>query len=163
MPELLRLRAEHAPAVLAFELANREYFATFVSDRGDEFFERFTDRFNALLAEQDAGTCAFHVLVAEDSVLGRFNLVDIENGTADLGYRVAQRATGRGVATATVRELCRLAATQYGLDTLCAATSHENTASQRVLAKAGFTPVGPAGPADLGGKAGTWYRRDLRG
>ncbi|MFE2211620.1 GNAT family N-acetyltransferase [Streptomyces canus] len=164
MPELLRLRAEHAPAILAFELANREYFATFVSDRGDEFFERFTDRFNALLAEQDAGTCAFHVLVAEDgSVLGRFNLVDIENGTADLGYRVAQHATGRGVATATVRELCRLAATRYGLDTLCAATSHENAASQRVLAKAGFTPVGPAGPADLGGKAGTWYRRDLRG
>ncbi|MFJ9008050.1 GNAT family N-acetyltransferase [Streptomyces canus] len=164
MPELLRLRAEHAPAVLAFELANREYFATFVSDRGDEFFERFTDRFNALLTEQDSGTCAFHVLVAEDgSVLGRFNLVDIENGTADLGYRVAQHATGRGVATATVRELCRLAATRYGLDTLCAATSHENTASQRVLAKAGFTPAGPAGPADLGGKAGTWYRRDLRG
>jgi len=164
VPELLRLRAEHAPAVLAFELANREYFATLVSDRGDEFFERFTDRFNALLAEQDAGTCAFHVLVAEGgSVLGRFNLVDIENGTADLGYRVAQHATGRGVATATVRELCRLAATRYGLDTLCAATSHENTASQRVLTKAGFTPVGPAGPADLGGKAGTWYRRDLRG
>ncbi|MCX4855695.1 GNAT family N-acetyltransferase [Streptomyces canus] len=164
MPELLRLRVEHAPAVLAFELADREYFATFVSDRGDEFFERFTDRFNALLAEQDAGICAFHVLVAEGgSVLGRFNLVDIENGTADLGYRVAQHATGRGVATATVRELCRLAATRYGLDTLCAATSHENTASQRVLAKAGFTPVGPADPADVGGKAGIRYRRDLRG
>ncbi|MEV3910303.1 GNAT family N-acetyltransferase [Streptomyces canus] len=164
MPELLRLRAEHAPAVLAFELANREYFATFVSDRGDDFFERFTDRFNALLVEQEAGICAFHVLVAEDgSVLGRFNLVDLENGTADLGYRVAQHATGRGVATATVRELCRLAATRYGLDTLCAATSHENVASQRVLAKAGFTPVGPADPADLGGKAGIRYRRDLRG
>nr|WSZ13525.1 GNAT family N-acetyltransferase [Streptomyces canus] len=164
MPELLRLRAEHAPAVLAFELANREYFATFVSDRGDDFFERFTDRFNALLVEQEAGICALHVLVAEDgSVLGRFNLVDLENGTADLGYRVAQHATGRGVATATVRELCRLAATRYGLDTLCAATSHENVASQRVLAKAGFTPVGPADPADLGGKAGIRYRRDLRG
>ncbi|WP_406161857.1 GNAT family N-acetyltransferase [Streptomyces sp. NBC_00882] len=164
MPELLRLCAEHAPAVLAFELANREYFATFVSDRGDDFFERFTDRFNALLVEQEAGICAFHVLVAEDgSVLGRFNLVDLENGTADLGYRVAQHATGRGVATATVRELCRLAATRYGLDTLCAATSHENVASQRVLAKAGFTPVGPADPADLGGKAGIRYRRDLRG
>lgn len=164
MPELLRLRAEHAAAVLAFESADREYFATFVSDRGDDFFERFTDRFNALLAEQEAGICAFHVLVDEDgSVLGRFNLVDIENGTADLGYRVARHATGRGVATATVRELCRLAATRYGLDTLCAATSHENIASQRVLAKAGFVPVGPADPADLGGKAGIRYRRDLRG
>ena len=34
MPELQRLRADHAPAVLAFELANRAYFATFISDRG---------------------------------------------------------------------------------------------------------------------------------
>jgi ribosomal-protein-alanine N-acetyltransferase len=30
-----------------------------------------------------------------------------------------------------------------------------------VLAKAGFDPVGPADPADLGGKPGTWYQRDL--
>ena len=164
MPELLRLRAEHAPAVLAFELVDRAFFAASVTDRGDAFFDHFAERFEARLAEQETGLCAFHVLVAEDgSVLGRFNLVDIENGAADLGYRVAQHATGRGVATATVRELCRLAATRYGLDTLCAATSHENIASQRVLAKAGFTPVGPADPADLGGKAGIRYRRDLGG
>jgi len=30
-----------------------------------------------------------------------------------------------------------------------------------VLAKAGFVPAGPADPADLGGKAGTWYQRTL--
>jgi len=40
MPELERLRAGHAPAVLAFELANRAYFAASVSDRGDDFFAR---------------------------------------------------------------------------------------------------------------------------
>jgi [ribosomal protein S5]-alanine N-acetyltransferase len=60
-----------------------------------------------------------------------------------------------------VREVCRLAAAQHGLRTLRAATSHQNTASEKVLLKAGFTPVGPAGPADLGGKTGTWYQRDL--
>jgi RimJ/RimL family protein N-acetyltransferase len=38
------------------------------------------------------------------------DLVDLEEGTAKLGYRVAQQVTGRGVATATVQELCRLAA-----------------------------------------------------
>jgi ribosomal-protein-alanine N-acetyltransferase len=103
------------------------------------------------------------VLVAEDgSVLGRFNLVDIDDRTAELGYRVAQHVAGSGVATATVRELCRLAATRHGLCTLRAATSYENAASQRVLTKAGFVPVGPADPAHLGGKPGTWYQRDLR-
>ena len=159
MPELQRLRADHASAVLAFELANRAYFAAFVSDRGDKFYDQFTERHNALLAEQEAGICACYVLVAEDgSVLGRFNLYGIEDGTADLGYRVAQHVAGHGVTTATVRELCRLAAAQYGLRTLRAAVTHENVASQKVLAKAGFLPAGPANP---GGKPGIWYQRDL--
>ena len=162
MPELQRLHAGHAPAVLAFELANRAYFAAFVSDRGDEFYDQFTGRHSALLAEQEAGLCAFYVLVAEDgSVLGRFNLYDFEDGTAELGYRVAQHVAGRGVATAAVRELCRLAAARHGLRTLKAATARENAASQKVLAKAGFVPVGPADPAHLGGKPGTRYQRDL--
>jgi [ribosomal protein S5]-alanine N-acetyltransferase len=162
VPELQRLHAGHAPAILAFELANRAYFADFVSDRGDEFYDQFTERHSALLAEQEAGICAFYVLVAEDgSVLGRFNLYDFEDGTAELGYRVAQHAAGRGVATATVRELCRLAAARHGLRTLRAATARENAASQKVLTKAGFVPVGPADPADLGGKPGTRYQRDL--
>ena len=160
VPELQPLRAGHAPAVLAFELANRGYFAAFISDRGDAFFEQFTERHQALLAEQEAGRCAFYVLVGEDgSVVGRFNLYDIQDGTAVLGYRVAERVAGRGVATAAVRELCLLAAAQHGLGTLKAATTRDNVASQKVLAKAGFVPVGPA---DIVGKPGTWYQRDLK-
>ncbi len=159
MPELQPLRAGHGAAVLAFELANRGYFATFISDRGDEFYEQFTERHNALLAEQEAGRCACYVLVGEDgSVVGRFNLYEIKDGTAELGYRVAQHVAGRGVATAGARELCRLAAARHGLRTLKAATTRENVASQKVLAKAGFAPIGPA---EIGGKPGTWYQRDL--
>jgi ribosomal-protein-alanine N-acetyltransferase len=162
VPDLQRLRADHAPAVLAFELANRAYFTASISDRGDEYFDQFADRHRAVLADQEAGVGAFYVLVAEDgSILGRFNLYGFEDGTADLGYRVAEHVAGRGVATAAVRELCRLAATRHGLRTLRAATSGENVASQRVLTKAGFVPVGPADPADIGGKQGTWYERDL--
>ena len=162
MPELKRLHAGHGAAVLAFELANRAYFAASISDRGDDFFDQFTDRYNALLAEQEAGACAFHVLVAEDgAVLGRFNLIDIEDRTAILGYRVAQHVAGRGVATATVHELCRMAAAHHGVHTLRAATALQNAASRKVLTKAGFVPVGPADPAHLGGKPGTWYQREL--
>ncbi|NEA25153.1 GNAT family N-acetyltransferase [Actinomadura bangladeshensis] len=162
MAGLKRLHADHAPAVLAFELANRAYFAASISDRGDEYFDQFADRHSAMLAEQEAGVGAYYVLLDEDgSVLGRFNLYRFEDGTAELGYRVAQHAAGRGVATAAVLELCRLAAARHGLRTLRAATSHANTASQRVLIKAGFVPIGPADPADLGGKPGTWYQRHI--
>jgi ribosomal-protein-alanine N-acetyltransferase len=197
MPELQRLHVDHAPAVRAFEAANRAYFAASISDRGDDYFDRFAERYTALLAEQEAGVSAFYVLVAEDgpvpggpvpggsvpggpvpggpvpggpvpggpvpggSVLGRFNLIDIEDRSAQLGYRVAEAVAGHGVATATVRELCRLAATRHGLRTLRAAAATRNRASQRVLAKAGFVATGPADPAHLGGQPGTWYQRDL--
>jgi ribosomal-protein-alanine N-acetyltransferase len=162
MPELQRLDAGHAPAVLAFEQANRAWFAASISDRGDEFFAQFTDQFRALLADQEAGRAAYHVLLADDgSVLGRFNLIFTGDGGAKLGYRVAQQAAGRGVATATVRELCQRAAASYGLRTLRAATADTNAASRKVLARTGFVPAGPADPAEIGGKRGTWYQRDL--
>ena len=159
MPELQRLRADHAPAVLDFELENRGYFAQFISDRGDAFFDNFPEEHRALLAEQEAGGCMLHVLVSDDgSVMGRFNLFEVGDGAAVLGYRVAEHVAGHGVTTATVQELCRLAATEYQLRTLRAATNLENVASQRVLIKSGFAATGPAVP---GGKPGTWYQRDL--
>jgi ribosomal-protein-alanine N-acetyltransferase len=162
VPDLKRLHADHEATVLTFELANRAYFAASISDRGDEFYDQFTERLRALLDEQDAGSGAFYVLVDEDgSILGRFNLYDIKDGTAKLGFRVAQPVAGRGVATSTVQELCRLASARDGLHELRAAAARKNIASQRVLTKAGFVPVGPADPADLGGKPGTLYQRDL--
>jgi ribosomal-protein-alanine N-acetyltransferase len=164
VPELQRLRADHAPAVLFFETANRDYFTAFISDRGDEFFEHFTERHNALLAEQEAGLGAFYVLTDEDgSILGRFNLTFVEEGVARLGYRVAQHVAGRGLATATVRDLCRLAASEHRIHTIRAATSRENAASQRVLLNAGFKAAGPADPREIGGKSGTWYQRTAGG
>jgi ribosomal-protein-alanine N-acetyltransferase len=153
---------DHGAAVLAFELANRAYFAAFINDRGDDFYDQFTARHNAMLAEQDAGVAAYYLLATEDgSVLGRFNLYEIQDGTAVVGYRVAQHVAGRGVATATVRELCELAVARHGLHTLRAATSLDNAASQKVLTNAGFVPAGQADPAHIGGKPGTWYQRNL--
>ncbi|CAM5622030.1 hypothetical protein GCM10010329_20200 [Streptomyces spiroverticillatus] len=144
MPELQPLHADHASAVLAFERENRAFFAAAVPDRGDAYFAEFTARHQALLDEQATGTIAFHVLVDESTgeILGRFNLIDLADGTADVGYRLAEKATGRGLATAAVRDLCTLAATRYGLHTLTAATTLANTASHHVLTRTGFTPTG---------------------
>jgi ribosomal-protein-alanine N-acetyltransferase len=157
--ELHRLRPDHEPAVLAFEQTNRAYFAEFISDRGDAFYEQFAERHRALLAEQETGACVFHVLVDEDEkVVGRFNLYDLVDGTAAVGYRVAQRVAGRGVATSALQDLCRIAREQHRLRTLRAATSNDNVASQRVLTKVGFVV---AGPAEVGGRQGSWYELDL--
>jgi ribosomal-protein-alanine N-acetyltransferase len=156
------LRAAHDQSVLRFETDNRGYFARLISDRGDDYFERFAEHHQALLADQSAGDCAFYLLVGADGTIeGRFNLWFEDDGVARLGYRVAESATGRGVATAGAREVCELAAIQHGIRTVKAAVSAGNVASQRVLEKVGFTRVGPAAADHLGGKAGFWYELDL--
>lgn len=143
MLELQRLTDDHLKAVLAFEVENRAYFARSVTDRGDQFYESLAEHHRALLDEQEAGICVFYVLVDRDgSIVGRFNLYDLKNGAAAVGYRVAERVTGRGVATEAVSNLCRKAAGDHGLRMLTADTSTANVASQRVLVKAGFAPTG---------------------
>jgi [ribosomal protein S5]-alanine N-acetyltransferase len=153
--ELQRLRPDHEAAILDFEIANRAYFARTISDRSDDFYTNFADLYRVLLAEQEAGASFGHVLVDErGTVVGRFNLYDVRDGRAEVGYRIAQRVSGRGVATFGVLRLCRLAHEEYGLRTLSASTSNENVASQRVLAKAGFVAVAPV---EIGGRQGVRY------
>lgn len=103
-PHLEALRPDHASAVLAFELASRTNFAAFVSDRGDAFFDEFQRAVRRTTCREGDRRDAHYVLLDDDgSVLGRFNIYDIKDGTADVGYRVAKRVAGRGVATAGVR------------------------------------------------------------
>jgi len=144
MAELQLVGPSDEAAVLAFERDNRAYFAKSISDRGDSFFEEYPDRHRDLVVEQEAGSSAFYVRVDEHgAVVGRFNLYDIEDGTARVGYRVAERVSGRGVATSGLRTLCQIAHQDLGLSKLTAAASNENGASQRVLLKAGFSYVEP--------------------
>jgi [ribosomal protein S5]-alanine N-acetyltransferase len=160
VPELEPLRADHADAVLAFERDNRAWFAESVSDRGEEFFTHFAEVHAARLAEPRAGLGAYYLLVEDGAVLGRVNLT-LDGDVATLGYRLARAATGRGLATTAVVELCAVAAQRHGTARVVAATSTENVASQRVLARAGFTLVGPARPDEVGGRTGYRYERVL--
>jgi ribosomal-protein-alanine N-acetyltransferase len=150
--EMQRLTEEHAAELLRFEQENRQWFARSIPDRGDAYFAEYPARHAALLEEQAAGICHFHVVVEESgAVLGRFNLVDAVAGTAELGFRVAQRAAGQGVATAGVRRICELAVTEYGLSRLIADAARDNEGSLKVLRRTGFRPVGEVTLADRPG------------
>jgi ribosomal-protein-alanine N-acetyltransferase len=159
MPELQLLRPDHASALLAFERENRAYFAAAVPDRGDEFFTEFDARYAQLMEWQATGTDFLHVLVAEGGeVVGRVNLVEVADGSAELGYRIARKATGQGLATAAVREVRELAATEYGLTRLRARVTLDNPASHKVLERNGFVAVGEM---TLNGKPATSYLCEL--
>ncbi|QNS03800.1 GNAT family N-acetyltransferase [Streptomyces xanthii] len=143
MPELQPLRADHAVALLSFERDNRAFFAQSVPDRGDTYFEEFAARHAANLAEQTEGTAHMHVLVtAEGEIIGRFNLYDPADGSAELGFRLAEHATGKGLATEAVRRLFTLAREDYHLTRVTAAAEPENHASRAVLQRTGFHAIG---------------------
>jgi ribosomal-protein-alanine N-acetyltransferase len=155
-----RLRLDHIAAVLEFEKENRAYFAAAVSDRGDGYFAEFQQRFHGLLAEQEAGVCHFHVVVGDHGeVLGRVNLVDVADGEAELGFRLAEKATGRGLATTSVRQVCTTAARDYGLRRLRASAAVANAGSRAVLTRVGFIPTGEG--VVLAGQPGHRYLLDL--
>lgn len=159
MFKLQPLRSDHEAAVLVFERENRSYFGRSISDRGDMFFDEFAERHRELIADQQSGIGAFFVFVDEHgAVVGRFNLYAIQDGTAEVGYRVAERVSGRGVATNGLRELCRIARNDIGLRRLTAAASDNNVASQRVLVKAGFITIGQT---DVAGRPGSMFELDL--
>lgn len=160
MPDLQLVRLDHAPALLAFERENRAYFAAVIPDRGDSFFTEFDMRHAQLLTRQAAGTDYFHLLVVEGGeVVGRVNLVEVAGGSAELGYRIAQKAVGQGLATAAVCKMRELAATEYGLTKLRARVTLDNPASRRVLEHNGFVVVGDL---TLNGKPALSYVCELR-
>lgn len=132
-----------------FEEVNRAYFARAVGDRGDDYFASFSDRHRALVQENEAGT-SLRFLVRDGSghLVGRVNLVDVADELPELGYRMAERAGGRGHARRAVTAALEAAA-QHGVSAVKAMTTVGNTASRRVLEACGFRQVHHGEPATI--------------
>ncbi len=129
--------------------ANREFLAPWDPVRSEEYF---TDEFQATLvrnslAQHEVGSTVPHVILLDGAVVGRITLSNIVRGpfqSSNLGYWVAQSVNGRGVATAAVAALVRLAFGEYRLHRIEAGTLVHNLGSQRVLERNGFVRFGLA-------------------
>jgi RimJ/RimL family protein N-acetyltransferase len=86
----------------------------------------------------------FCLLYTGDSIVGNISLKDINRRmlTAEIAYSIAPEARGNGYATAAVRLVTQRAFTESPLRRLIAYVHEDNVASQRVLAKVGYTPEG---------------------
>jgi len=85
------------------------------------------------------------LLIEGDRVVGVITLSDLVRGpfrNADLGYWLATDAIGRGLATRAVEAVAEIADTELKLHRIAASTLTNNTASQRVLQRTGFTQYG---------------------
>jgi len=143
------LRPSDAPLLLSFERANRDWFEANIDARPADFYSEagVAAHISDYLQQMLAGRLHPCLLVDGDgSILGRCNLKGIEGtgGRAEVGYRIARDACGRGLAGTALRHLMGLAYGQWRLAGLDAHVTIANAASARVLERAGFRLAGPS-------------------
>jgi [ribosomal protein S5]-alanine N-acetyltransferase len=140
---------DDAPAIARLVRENRDFLAPWEPLRDEGWFtdEGQRDEVAHVLGRAELDLCVPRVVLDDGEVVGRITLSNIVRGafqSCSLGYWLAQRATGRGVATAAVGEMLAVAFGDLGLHRVEAGTLVHNTASQRVLAAHGFVRFGLA-------------------
>lgn len=98
------------------------------------------DYIAAMRAADEEETFAF-AITAEGRVVGSigvFRQGNIHRRNAELGYYVAEGYWGRGIATEAVKQICRYVFEKSDIIRIYAEPFAYNTASCRVLEKAGF-------------------------
>ncbi|CAI8891281.1 Acetyltransferase, ribosomal protein N-acetylase [Pseudomonas sp. IT-P44] len=137
------LQNTDAEALLTFERDNREWFERHIDARGAAFYsvQGVTEHIAAYLSDYAAGTWHPFVIVdAGGKIVGRANLKDIDTSarSAEVGYRIAQSACAKGLATRAVRHLIEQAQLRWDLNQLVANVYVDNIGSAKVLERCGF-------------------------
>jgi RimJ/RimL family protein N-acetyltransferase len=105
------------------------------------------ERFLAIAATEAAAGAGIALVVADgytDRVIGTIGLMEVEHerGYGEIGYWIAAPARGRGAATRAVLLLRDWAHAVLGLGEIELLPHRDNTPSQKVAERAGFTDTG---------------------
>ena len=98
------------------------------------------DFISAMLSAGENETFAFAITV-NNIVIGSISIFrqgNIHRQTAELGYYIAEEYWGNGIMTEAVKQICRYVFDKTDIIRIYAETFAYNTASCRVLEKAGF-------------------------
>jgi ribosomal-protein-alanine N-acetyltransferase len=152
-----------ADELLRFETENRGFFEAHVNNRPAAYYSPDGVRAAlALAAREAAEDKGYQFLVRDEAgtLLGRVNLVGVKRNhfhSAELGYRMAESACGKGFASEAVRLVLARAFGELGLKRLEANARINNEGSVRVLLRNGFREFGRSTRSfELGG---VWHDR----
>lgn len=151
---------DDAPVLADLLRVNRAFLAPWEPIRPDDYFTVDGQRADIAraLERQAQGTGLPHVILDDSGhLVGRITLSGIVRASfqsCSVGYWVSATDNGRGLATAAVRDIKRVAFEELGLHRIQAETLLHNIRSQRVLERNGFVRIGMA-PAYLK-IAGQW-------
>lgn len=144
--EIRTLQPDDADRLLEFENENRDWFELTVAPRLPAFYtpEGVAAHIAEYLGEYQSGRMHPCVLTGDDgAIIGRVNLrhIDTEAGTAEVGYRIAHRHAGQGLASMALAYIKSEARFRWRLQQISAVIHAPNKASARVAAKCGFKPA----------------------
>jgi ribosomal-protein-alanine N-acetyltransferase len=134
--------------LLDFELRNRAFFEAHINARPADYYSADGVRAAIATACREADEDKGYQYLLRDSagvLVGRVNLSRVRRAhfhSAELGYRVAEAAQGRGVAREGVRQVLALAFGELKLLRIEATARDGNAGSARVLLRNGFSAFG---------------------
>lgn len=141
---------DDAPVLAELLRVNRDFLAPWEPIRGEDYPSVDGQRadIGAALERHEQGTALPHVILDDSGrVVGRITLNGIVRGafqSCSVGYWVSAADNGRGLATAAVRDIKRVAFEELGLHRIQGETLLHNVRSQRVLERNGFVRFGMA-------------------
>jgi [ribosomal protein S5]-alanine N-acetyltransferase len=140
--------ADVADELLRFEADNRAFFEARINSRPPAYYSPEGVRAAIDDAVREAAADeAYQFLIrdAAGALVGRVNLTGVRRKhfhSADLGYRIAEAAGGRGHASEAVRLVLARAFGELGLLRVTASARVGNEGSIKVLARNGFQQFG---------------------
>lgn len=152
-----------ADELLHFETVNRAFFEARINSRPSAYYSPDGVRAAIAQAEREAlEDKGYQFLVRDDAgvLVGRVNLVGVKRKhfqMAELGYRMAESARGKGYASEAVRQVLARAFGELGLMRLEAVARVGNEGSIKALLRNGFREFGRTTQSfELGG---VWHDR----
>lgn len=151
MPPVTRpLDLADAQALTGLYAENQKFLAPWQPLRPDSYFTEVgqLEAVEAVLAQKAGGSAVpLVILDRSGAVAGTITVASVIRGafqSCSVGYWLAERAQGQGLATAALREVADLAFGDLRLHRIQAETLTHNTRSQRVLRRVGFEQYGVA-------------------
>ena len=147
-----------ADRLVIYAASEKEMNQIIEAEKDEELRQAYREMLRGSLEhEDDWGWYALWLIVRKDgSHIGNLSFKGTpEDGTAEIGYGIAEEFRGLGYATEALETILEWAFDQPGVMRIAAETAPDNLASQRVLAKCGFLPSGSMG------KEGPRFVREL--
>ena len=115
---------------------------TFLSDRlPNPYTEADADWWLGMVAENEGKEGVWRAIVVNKQIVGSISMERKKDGggaIGEIGYMILTPWWSQGIGTEAVRQMCRIAFAELGLERITATVFEGNRASERVLVKNGF-------------------------